>query len=134
MIALPLDPTEEELARDWTLTAADLVQVRRCRGDDKRHSFALQLCVLRQYGLFLGDDYSSLRLHRAPRPTWNTSGAFESTCAIESTTTQLTKFSKCTCGSEQRKDCSQTSCWLTQPNSCERSASCGPDNLGSSGL
>lgn len=60
MIDLPLDPTDEELARDWTLTAADLVQVRRCRGDDKRHSFALQLCVLRQHGLFLGDDYSKV--------------------------------------------------------------------------
>jgi hypothetical protein len=60
MIDLPLDPTDEELARDWTLTAADLAQVRRCRGDNKRHSFALQLCVLRQHGLFLGDDYSKV--------------------------------------------------------------------------
>jgi hypothetical protein len=32
--------------------------VRRCRGDDKRHSFALQLCMLRRYARFLGDDYS----------------------------------------------------------------------------
>jgi hypothetical protein len=57
-IRLPVDPTDEDLARDWTLRAEDLVEVRRCRGDDKRHSFALQLCVLRKYGSFLGDDFS----------------------------------------------------------------------------
>lgn len=55
-----LDPNDEELARDWTLTPEDLVEVRRCRGGDKRHSFALQLCVLRRYGRFLGDDYSKV--------------------------------------------------------------------------
>lgn len=58
MIRFPLDPSDEELARDWTLTAEDLEQVRRCRGDEKRHSFALQLCTLRRHGRFLGDDYS----------------------------------------------------------------------------
>jgi TnpA family transposase len=57
---MPLDPTDEELARDWTLTPADLVEVHRCRGDDKRHSFALQLCTLRRYGCFLADDYSKV--------------------------------------------------------------------------
>jgi len=54
----PIDPTDEELARDWTLTAEDLAEVRRCRGNEKRHSFALQLCMLRRFGRFLGDDYS----------------------------------------------------------------------------
>ena len=39
--ALPIDPTDEDLARDWTLSAEDLTEVRRCRGDDKRHSSAL---------------------------------------------------------------------------------------------
>jgi hypothetical protein len=53
-----LDPNDEELARDWTLTPEDLVEVRRCRGDDKRHSFALQLCVLRRFGRFLGGDFA----------------------------------------------------------------------------
>jgi Domain of unknown function (DUF4158) len=50
---LPEDPSEEELARDWTLSEADCVEVLRCRGDDNRRRFALQLCVLRQYGRFL---------------------------------------------------------------------------------
>ena len=57
-IRLPIDPTDEDLAREWTVTEEDLVEVRRCRGDDKRLSFALQLCVLRRYGAFLGDDFS----------------------------------------------------------------------------
>ena len=57
--ALPEDPTEEELARDWTLLEADRVQVLRCRGgEDNRRRFALQLCTLRQYGRFL--DYTSV--------------------------------------------------------------------------
>ena len=52
-LSLPEDPSEEELARDWTLSEADHVEVQRCRGDDNRRRFALQLCVLRQYGRFL---------------------------------------------------------------------------------
>jgi TnpA family transposase len=56
-LILPSDPTDEELARDWLLSELDLVEVRRCRSDDKRHSFAIQLCTLRAYGQFLGQDY-----------------------------------------------------------------------------
>jgi hypothetical protein len=41
------------LARDWTLSEADRTEVLRCRGDDNRRRFALQLCALRQYGRFL---------------------------------------------------------------------------------
>jgi hypothetical protein len=52
-LVLPEDPSEEELARNWTLTEADNAQVARCRGDDNRRRFALQICVLRQYGRFL---------------------------------------------------------------------------------
>lgn len=52
-ITLPIDPTEEELARDWTLSDADKAEVLRCRGDGHRRSFAVQLCVLRRYGRFL---------------------------------------------------------------------------------
>jgi TnpA family transposase len=52
-VPLPLEPTLEELARDWSLSAADLKEVRRCRGDDNRRRFALQLCTLRTYGRFL---------------------------------------------------------------------------------
>jgi TnpA family transposase len=56
-VNLPNDPSDEELARDWLLSEQDLVEVRRCRGADKRHSFAIQLCTLRAYGRFLGQDY-----------------------------------------------------------------------------
>jgi hypothetical protein len=56
-IALPSDPSDEELARDWLLSEDDLTEVRRCRGADKRHSFAIQLCTLRTFGRFLGQDY-----------------------------------------------------------------------------
>ena len=53
--AFPSDPGDEELARDWTLSAADLAEVRRCRGDDNRHRFAIQLCALRAIGRFADD-------------------------------------------------------------------------------
>ena len=39
-LALPEDPTEEELARDSALLEADRVQVLRCRGEDNRRRFA----------------------------------------------------------------------------------------------
>jgi hypothetical protein len=45
-LTLPQDPSEEELARDWALSEADRVEVLRCRGDDTRRRFALQLCVV----------------------------------------------------------------------------------------
>jgi len=53
-VLLPVDPNEEELARDFSLSEADKVEVRQCRGDDNRRRFTLQLCVLRKYGRFLG--------------------------------------------------------------------------------
>lgn len=56
---LPEDPSEEELARDWTLSESDRAEVLRCRGHDHRRRFAVQLCVLRQHGRFL-EDYSRL--------------------------------------------------------------------------
>lgn len=56
-LVLPEDPSEEELARNWSLSQADNAQVVRCRGDDNRRRFALQICALRQYGRFL-EDYS----------------------------------------------------------------------------
>ena len=45
--ALPEDPSGEELARDWTLSESDLAEVRRCRGNNHRRRFAVQLCMLR---------------------------------------------------------------------------------------
>jgi TnpA family transposase len=55
-IALPAEPSEDELARNWSLTPADLAEIDHCRGDDHRRRYALQLCMLRTYGRFL-DDY-----------------------------------------------------------------------------
>jgi TnpA family transposase len=50
------DPSEDDLARDWSLTPDDLALVATCRGPDHRRRFALQLCMLRTHGRFL-DDY-----------------------------------------------------------------------------
>ena len=52
-LSLPPDPSDEALARDWTLSAADKGEIQACRGDDNRLRFALQLWVLRLYGRFL---------------------------------------------------------------------------------
>ncbi len=54
-LALPTEPTDEELAQDWALSEADRVQVRRCRGDGNRLRFAIQLCALRTYGRFVNN-------------------------------------------------------------------------------
>ena len=51
----PADPSEDELARHWNLSPADLAEIARCRGPDHRRRFALQLCMLRGYGRFLND-------------------------------------------------------------------------------
>ncbi|WP_240342479.1 DUF4158 domain-containing protein [Methylococcus sp. EFPC2] len=55
-LALPAEPSEDELARNWSLASADLVETSHCRGDDQRRRYALRLCMLRTYGRFL-DDY-----------------------------------------------------------------------------
>ena len=53
--SLPADPSEDELARHWSLTPTDLVVIAECRGPDHRRRFALQLCMLRNQGRFLED-------------------------------------------------------------------------------
>ncbi len=53
---LPPDPSEDDLARHWSLTPADLAAIAECRGPDQRRRFAVQLCVMRLHGRFL-DDY-----------------------------------------------------------------------------
>jgi hypothetical protein len=53
---MPVDPSEDELARNRSLTPADLAAIAACRGADQRRRFALQLCMLRTHGRFL-DDY-----------------------------------------------------------------------------
>ncbi|MEW6752837.1 MAG: Tn3 family transposase [Candidatus Latescibacterota bacterium] len=52
-IMLPLDPTDEDLARNWTLSERDRKEALRCRGEAQRRRFALQLRVLAIYGRFL---------------------------------------------------------------------------------
>ena len=52
-LVLPDDPSPEELAQHWTLSARDKVGVLQCRGDAQRRRFAVQLCTLRTYGRFL---------------------------------------------------------------------------------
>ena len=52
-IVLPEDPTQEELARYWTLSASDRDEISLCRGEAQRRRFAVQLCTLRAYGRFL---------------------------------------------------------------------------------
>ena len=47
------DPTDEELARDWTLSETDRLETLRCRGGDSRLRFAVQLCMMRLHGRFL---------------------------------------------------------------------------------
>lgn len=50
---LPEEPSDDELALDWTLGNKDKIEIFKCRGDDNRRRFAIQLCVLRKYGRFL---------------------------------------------------------------------------------
>src|SRR5436853_441040 len=52
-IILPEDPSQEELAQYWTLSTQDKQEVFKCRGEAQRRRFAVQLCVLRTYGLIL---------------------------------------------------------------------------------
>ena len=58
-LMLTPDPTDEQLARDWTLSEKDRIEVRRARGAAHRYRFAIQLCVLRNEGRFL-DRYDNV--------------------------------------------------------------------------
>src|SRR4051812_1112922 len=66
-LVLPAEPGEDELARHWSLTPADLIEIGRCRGDDHRRRFALQLCMLRTHGRFL-EDYRQAPLRIVNHP------------------------------------------------------------------
>lgn len=50
---LPVDPTDEDLTRNWQLSEADRRAALRCRGEAQRRRFALQLRTLAIYGRFL---------------------------------------------------------------------------------
>ena len=43
-------PAQRELVRHYTLSAAELAAIRRCRGDHNRLGHALMLCYLRYPG------------------------------------------------------------------------------------
>lgn len=47
------EPSDERLVADWTLSLEDMREVERCRGEDNRRRFAIQLCCLRNGGGFL---------------------------------------------------------------------------------
>lgn len=51
-VALPLDFSDEEMARDWTLSEDDTTEVNRYR-THSRLFIAIQLCAIRLYGRFL---------------------------------------------------------------------------------
>ncbi len=42
--------SQRDLVRHFTLTEADLVAVRRCRGDHNRLGYALMFCIMRYPG------------------------------------------------------------------------------------
>ena len=52
-LLLPKDPSPEDLAQYWTLSARDQAEVLRCRGEANRRRFAVQLCTLRAHGRFV---------------------------------------------------------------------------------
>lgn len=52
-IPLPENPSDDELARDWSLSTLDFIEVSRCRGESNKLRFSIQLCVLRKYNRFL---------------------------------------------------------------------------------
>lgn len=51
-VTLPQDFSDEEIARDWTLSEADKKEVNRYR-TNSRLFIAIQLCAVRLYGRFL---------------------------------------------------------------------------------
>lgn len=51
-LSLPIDFSEDEMARDWTLSEADKQEVEKYR-KDSRSFVAVQMCAIRLYGRFL---------------------------------------------------------------------------------
>ena len=52
-VSLPPNPSDDELAFDWTLSMRDLEFILAHRGPENLCRLAVQLCVLRKYGRFL---------------------------------------------------------------------------------
>ena len=53
-VTLPQDFSDEEMARDWTLTTSDLQEIGRYRARS-RLFIAIQICAVRLYGSFIQD-------------------------------------------------------------------------------
>lgn len=53
-VMLPQDFSDEEMARDWTLTTSDLLEIERYRARF-RLFISLQVCAVRLYGRFIQD-------------------------------------------------------------------------------
>ncbi|EJG8054466.1 DUF4158 domain-containing protein, partial [Escherichia coli] len=53
-VMLPQDFSDEEMARDWTLTTSDLLEIERYRARF-RLFISLQICAVRLYGRFIQD-------------------------------------------------------------------------------
>ncbi|EPG3590012.1 DUF4158 domain-containing protein, partial [Klebsiella pneumoniae] len=53
-VTLPQDFSDEEMARDWTLTTSDLQEIGRYRARS-RLFIAIQICAVRLYGRFIQD-------------------------------------------------------------------------------
>lgn len=47
------EPSDERLATDWTLSTEDVQEIEKCRGEDNRRRFAIQLCYVRNEGRFV---------------------------------------------------------------------------------
>jgi len=52
--SLPGDFSEEEMARDWTLSEADKQEIGKYRRD-ARSFVAVQMCAIKLYGRFLSE-------------------------------------------------------------------------------
>ncbi len=53
-ITLAQEFSDEEMARDWTLSEDDIQEIRKYR-KDYHLFFAIQLCAIRLYGRFLNE-------------------------------------------------------------------------------
>ncbi|MEI8183709.1 MAG: Tn3 family transposase [Desulfomonile sp.] len=58
-VPIPQDPSEEEIAFDWTLSEKDIRLSLEHRGNENLCRFAVQLCILKRHGRFLSD-YSTV--------------------------------------------------------------------------
>jgi hypothetical protein len=98
-MAMSVDPSEDELARNWNLTPADLAMIAACRGADQRRRFAhpegtdvpaLHHLLGGRETIAADRDYSSrrrggcIRRSVASRPSFSTKGGYRHDPALSS--------------------------------------------------